>query len=277
MLLDAPGHLALSPDGHGGTVRALAAAGPGGEPSPLEDMRERGVRTIFYFQVDNPLVDIADPVFVGLHRLAGAEMSSKVVEKREPGERVGVMATSGGRARVIEYSDLPDELAERRRDDGGLALWAGSIAIHLFEREFVERLASGDVRLPFHRAVKKVAHVDEEGRPVEPDEPNAVKFETFIFDALPLARTYEVVETARELEFEPLKNATGSESPESVRRRMSELFAGWLEEAGATVDRDEDGAPRVPIEIDPLFALDADELRGRIPPGMHVDRPLRLA
>ena len=95
---------------------------------------ERGIRTLFYFQVDNPLVQIADPAFLGLHRQADAEMSFKVIEKLAPDEKLGVVVTVDGRPQVIEYSDLPPELAERREPEGRLELWAGSIAIHLFER-----------------------------------------------------------------------------------------------------------------------------------------------
>jgi UDP-N-acetylglucosamine/UDP-N-acetylgalactosamine diphosphorylase len=240
-------------------------------------MRADGVGTIFYFQVDNPLTRIADPSFIGFHRQARAQVSFKVVEKVEPKERVGVVVRTGDRHAVIEYSDLPDELAEQRLPDGGLALWAGSIAVHVFDREFVEGLATGGARLPFHRAVKAVPYLDADGRLVEPEEPNAVKFETFIFDALPMAERSAIVETDRATEFEPLKNATGTASPKSVRAAMTELFAGWLEECGARVVRGPDGRVPFPIEISPLRAMSAAELAaaGDVPP--VVNGPLLLA
>ena len=119
-------------------------------------MRERGVRTLFYFQVDNPLVRIAEPAFIGLHREADAEVSFKVVERLSPDEKLGVVVTVDGRPQVIEYSDLPAELAGRRVPEGPLELWAGSIAVHILERSFIERLV-GEQPLPFHRAIKKVA------------------------------------------------------------------------------------------------------------------------
>lgn len=275
ILLAAKGHLALSPDGHGGTLTALAAPGPAGSPSCLDEMRGLGVRTLFYFQVDNTLVKIADPAFLGLHRQADAEMSFKVVEKLTPEEKLGVVVSVDGRPRVIEYSDLPAELAERRNPEGGLEFWAGSIAVHLLEREFIERLVEG-LHLPFHRAIKKVPFVDESGREVEPDEPNAVKFERFIFDALPLATRWTMVETDRAVEFEPLKNATGPDSPASVRQRMSDLFADWLEHAGARVPRRPNGSVPFGLEISPLFALDADELKAKLTPGLVVEGPLDL-
>ena len=125
-------------------------------------MRQRGIRTLFYFQVDNPLVQVADPAFVGLHRQADAEMSFKVIERLSPDEKLGVVVTVDGRPQVIEYSDLTPELASRREPEGRLELSAGSIAIHMLERSFIERLV-GDQRLPFHRAIKKVSFVDERG------------------------------------------------------------------------------------------------------------------
>ncbi len=151
VLLASPGRVALSPDGHGGTLAALAAVGPGGMPSCLDEMRDRGVRTLFYFQVDNPLVRIAEPSFIGLHREANAEVSFKVVERTSPDEKLGVVVTVDGRPQVIEYSDLPAELAGRRLPEGPLELWAGSIAVHILERSFIERIVAAH-SLPFHRA-----------------------------------------------------------------------------------------------------------------------------
>lgn len=276
ILLDRKDSLALSPDGHGGTLTALSRPSPDGGPSCLEEMRERGITTLFYFQVDNPMVKIADPAFLGIHRRAEAEVSFKVVEKILPDERVGLVVRVDGRPQVIEYSDLPSSLAERRLPDGSLELWAGSIAIHIFERSFIERLVEGSGQLPFHRALKRVAHVADDGSIASPTEPNAIKFERFIFDTLPLAERWAIVETDRLQEFEPLKNKTGTESPASVRQRMSDFFAGWLEAAGAEVPRRSDGSVPFGIEISPLFALDAGELKQKLTPGMVVDAPIYL-
>jgi UDP-N-acetylglucosamine/UDP-N-acetylgalactosamine diphosphorylase len=275
VLLVSKDKVALAPDGHGGTLAALAAPGPGATPSCLDEMRARGIRTLFYFQVDNPLVRIVDPSFVGLHREADAEISFKVVEKLSPEEKLGVLVKIDDRPHVIEYSDLTPELAARRVPEGPLELWAGNVAVHLFERAFVERLVA-EHRLPFHRALKKVPFMDEHGLSVSPAEPNAVKFEQFIFDSLPLAERFTAVETDRAGEFEPLKNAVGQDSPATVHQRMSDQFANWLEQAGATVPRRPDGSVPFGIEISPLFALDATELRSKIEPGMVVERPIYL-
>ncbi len=274
ILLSAKDEVALSPDGHGSTLTALAARGPEDAPSCLDEMRGRGVRTIFYFQVDNPLVKIADPSFLGLHRQGEAEMTFKVIEKIAPDEKVGVVVQVDGVPQVIEYSDLPAHLAERREPEGGLELWAGSIAIHLLELEFIDRIVSGETPLPFHRANKKVPFVDEAGTLISPTVPNALKFERFIFDALPMAKRWALVETDRSVEFEPLKNASGSDSPQSVRRRMTEQFATWLETAGASVMREDDGSIPFAIEISPLYALNAAELKAKGVSGLVVDRAI---
>jgi UDP-N-acetylglucosamine/UDP-N-acetylgalactosamine diphosphorylase len=266
ILLEAPDRLALSPDGHGGLLSALRASGA------LDEMAAEGRETIFTFQVDNPLLSVCRPDFVGHHVAAGADMSSMVVRKLGPEEKTGVISRIDGRTGVVEYSDLPDELAQMRDDDGELAYWAGSIAVHCIEVGFARELTEGGLRLPYHRAVKKVAHVDAEGRPVDPAEPNAVKFETFIFDALLHARRSVTVEVSREDEFSPIKNAEGDASPATARRDLNRKYARWLEAAGVEVPRGPDGEP-VDLEIDPRYALDAEELAERLPPGTEVTGP----
>lgn len=260
ILRESPDRIALSPDGHGGIFPALVREGV------LDDMRDRGVTTFVTFNVDNPMLRVADPRLLGHHALAGAEMSNVVVRKHEPEERVGVVARRDGRAVLVEYSDLPQEVAELRAPDGGLLFWAGSIAAHAIERDFAERVGA-DGGLPYHRAVKAVPYVDDDGTPVTPDAPNAIKFEAFMFDALPLAERTVNVEADRDEEFSPIKNAEGSDSPDTARRALNRLYAGWLSEAGVDVPVDAAGDPAVDIEIDPRFAIDADDLKRRLPPG----------
>jgi len=270
ILRDAPGRIALSPDGHGGLLSALRTSGS------LDEMSAAGVSTIFTFQVDNPLLPVAGPAFLGHHARAGADMSSMVVRKLGPSEKMGVIALVDGRTAVVEYSDLPDELAEERDHEGELVYWAGSIAVHCIEVDFARRLTDGGLRLPFHRALKKVAYIDDAGERVTPDTPNAVKFETFLFDALPFAGRTVTVEAAREDVFSPIKNAEGADSPETARRDLNRRNARWLEAAGATVPRGDDDEP-VDVEIHPCFALDADELAEVLPLGFRVEGPTVLS
>jgi UDP-N-acetylglucosamine/UDP-N-acetylgalactosamine diphosphorylase len=251
-----PHRVALSPDGHGGSLRALRRSGA------LDDMRAHGIEHISYFQVDNPLVRTIDPLFIGLHIEMGSEMSSKAVTKAEDLERVGNFCLADGRLTVIEYSDLPDELAHAKDAQGRRRFDAGSIAVHVLARGFVERLTAegAAVQLPWHRAEKKVRVVDERGQAVEPERPNVVKLEMFIFDAIPLARNPLALYTSRAEEFSPVKNATGVDSAETARRDLVRRAARWLEQCGCQVPRDAAGEPRLALEISPKRALDATDL-----------------
>ncbi|MEX2219504.1 MAG: UDPGP type 1 family protein [Phycisphaerales bacterium] len=276
MLLAGKGEVATNPDGHGGSIRALHQSGA------LADMRRRGVEHISYFQVDNPIVRVADPVFLGLHIAApdsSAEMSSKMIPKAYPEEKMGVFVRDGGeggRVRVIEYSDLPSALAGERGPDGALRFIAGSIAVHVMSVEFVTRLnTERGLELPFHRAEKRVPHVDPRtGEPVNPASPNGVKLERFVFDALPLCRSSVVLETERVEEFAPIKNADGVDSPESSRRVQTKRAARWLGAAGVGVP-ERDGEPDCTLEIGPLTALEAGDLAGRALP--RIARGARVA
>jgi len=183
---------------------------------------------------------------------------------------MGVVVDVDGKTQIIEYSDMPADVAAMADDAGDLLHWAGSTAIHVFNRELLERLAGGEHALPFHKAHKQVEFIDHDGQLQQPDKPNAYKFERFIFDALTQARKALVLEADRAAEFSPVKNAAGADSPETARRDMIALHAGWLRRAGATFP---EGAA---VEISPLFALDADELNDKIPAGTEFGREIHL-
>ncbi len=262
LLLGEKDSLALSPDGHGGSLRALDKSGA------LADMRKRGVEHLSYFQVDNPLVHCIDPLFLGLHALTGSEMSSKTVPKAGPLEKVGNFVVGDGALQVIEYSDLPEDLARQTNRDGSLRFNAGSIAIHALAVSFVERLNhGGQLKLPWHRAEKKVPFVDDKGqlvKPEKPEKPNAVKLEQFVFDAIPLARNAIVYTTDRAEEFSPVKNAEGTDSPATCRRDQVRRAARWLRAAGVSVP-EKSGEPDATLEISPLYAVNEEQLRQRSP------------
>jgi UDP-N-acetylglucosamine/UDP-N-acetylgalactosamine diphosphorylase len=257
MLLAEKDSLALSPDGHGGSLRALAKSGA------LADMKKRGIEHLSYFQVDNPLVHCIDPLFLGLHDLSGCEMASKTIPKAGPLEKVGNFVMADGVLQVIEYSDLPESLATQTNPDGSLRFNAGSIAIHALSIPFIERInAGGKLSLPWHRAEKKVPCIDEQGGPIKPQAPNAVKLEQFVFDAIPLAKNAIVYTTDRAEEFSPVKNAQGVDSPATSRRDQIRRAARWLSEAGVNVPMKE-GEPDAVIEISPLKAVSAEQLKER--------------
>jgi UDP-N-acetylglucosamine/UDP-N-acetylgalactosamine diphosphorylase len=254
ILLESPSAIALSPDGHGGSLRALARSGA------LDLMEREGIDTLSYFQVDNPLVRCVDPAFIGWHKLRGSEMTSKMVPKAYPGEKVGHFCTQRGRVVVIEYSDLPAALQRETDPAGNLRYLAGSIAIHILDREFIRRVAAGGdgAALPFHRADKKVATVDTAGRPVKPEKPNGIKFEMFVFDALPFAQNPLVIETRRADDFSPVKNAEGIDSLQTCRDDQLRQFARWLKAGGAAVATDATGLPAQAMEVSPLFGYDEE-------------------
>jgi UDP-N-acetylglucosamine/UDP-N-acetylgalactosamine diphosphorylase len=255
VLLNTKSDIAMNPDGHGGSLIALKRSGA------LTDMKQRGIEQISYFQVDNPNVKALDPLFIGLHAQSHSEMSSKMLAKRSAKEKVGNFCLLDGKVGIIEYSDMPDELATSLDGEGQLRFRAGSIAIHMISRRFVERLTAGnDAKLIYHKAIKAVPFVDESGQIVKPEKPNAVKLERFIFDALPLANKSIILETDRIEEFAPIKNATGEDSPDSSKALQTERAARWLAEHGVSVPRDNTGQVEAVIEISPLTAIESRDL-----------------
>ena len=249
ILLEAPDQIAMSPDGHGGSLRALARSGA------LELMKNEGVDTISYFQVDNPLVRCVDPEFIGWHLQKQSEMSSKMLPKAYPEEKLGHFCLENGRLVVVEYSDLPMEMQRQRDENGRLRFVAGSIALHVLDRDFVARMAQ-ESSLPFHRADKKIPFVNASGEVVKPEAPNGIKFETFVFDALPFAQNPLVIETSRAEEFAPVKNAQGADSPQTVIEDQLRQWTRWANAAGANIATDETGLPPFSFEVAPSFALD---------------------
>jgi UDP-N-acetylglucosamine/UDP-N-acetylgalactosamine diphosphorylase len=254
LLLADYGSLSLSPNGHGGTLLALRKSGA------LADMQKRNADIISYFQVDNPLVPVANPLFIGLHDLEQSQMSAVMLAKTGPKEKLGNFCVSNGRLQIIEYSDLPDELAEKRNSDGSLAFVAGSPAIHVISRDFVAGLTEGNsLKLPWHRADKKIPYIDDNGSLVKPEEPNGVKLESFIFDALPLATRTMILECKREDVFGPTKNPTGVDSVESCRDMLVDRDARRLAAAGVVIPRKSDGSCDCRIELSAKVVIDNED------------------
>lgn len=254
ILMDSPSSLALSPDGHGGIVAALH------QQKVLESARQRGIEHFFYAQVDNPLVRACDPLLIGYHLLAQSQMTTQVVSKRFATEKVGNVVAIHGRSNIIEYSDLPEAIANQVLPNGNLKLWAGNIAIHVLDLNFLESSATENNGLPFHRALKSVPFVDASGSLVKPSAPNAIKFERFVFDLLPLADRTIVVEGDAKEVFAPVKNADGAatDTPTHCRLALIAQHKRWLEKAGVSV------SDLAKVEINPYWALDANEVQQKI-------------
>ena len=246
IILDAPGHIFMSPDGHGGMISALKANGC------FADMKKRGVKSLFFFQVDNPMVEVADPAFIGLHTLEKSEYSLKLTAKREPTEGLGMVVKRDGHFDMIEYTEMTDEMNNRRTKTGDLYFKFGSPAIHVFDRAFLERLANK--AMPLHLAHKKIATVDDKGKVVKPTAPNGYKFEKFIFDALPEAKGVTCFAFDRAEEFSPVKNAEGKDSPATCKADLQAKWRRQLAQAGVVVPE------TMPLELDPVYALDAADV-----------------
>ncbi len=244
-LLSSPGSLFRNPDGHGGFYAALAANGI------FELLRARGVDTLFYCQVDNPLVRIGDPAFLGHHLSSNAQMSIKVVAKTEPNEKVGLVALVDGAPQCIEYSDISPELACLEESEGVLKFRAGNIAIHAFEINFAEACATNPLDL--HLARKQVQALDGGNEAVLRD---GIKFETFVFDALPRANKVVVQMCERDEEFAPVKNRAGNDSIASSRHALNLRARKWLQKCKPGFVFSETGL----AEIAPGICFDASDL-----------------
>ncbi|GAA5976374.1 hypothetical protein JCM10908_005476 [Rhodotorula pacifica] len=271
MFLDTPSAVAVAPDGNGGVYAALRNPDPASPSSPtiLADLSRREIEYIHAYGVDNCLVRVADPTFVGYCISRKADCGAKVVKKTVPTESVGVVALKGGKFAVVEYSEISSEMAERKDTNGtDLAFRAANIANHFYSRAFLEEVSHFDeTQMPYHIARKKIPHVDlSTGSKVKPTTPNGMKLEQFVFDVFPFTRQFALLEVERESEFSPLKNApgTGSDDPETSRRDLLREQRRWLERAGATVETD------VEVELSPLVSYAGEGLEAA--KGLKISR-----
>jgi UDP-N-acetylglucosamine/UDP-N-acetylgalactosamine diphosphorylase len=240
ILLASKGRLSMGPNGNGGCFLALAQSGA------LADMKRRGIEHVFFYSVDNALVRVCDPQFVGFAMQEGLPAASKAVVKVQPEEKVGVLCLRDGKPSVLEYSEMTEEMIYAKGDDGRYRYDSANIAIHLFTRAFLE--AHAGASLPFHVAHKKIAHVGPAGETVNPAAPNAYKFELFMFDLFPMAGAMAGLLVRRKEEFAPVKNKDGVDSPASARALLLDLHHKWAVAAGVS----EDELKGKLVEISPL-------------------------
>ncbi|KIL71538.1 hypothetical protein M378DRAFT_155130 [Amanita muscaria Koide BX008] len=267
VILETPSRIAVAPDGNGGLYAATRSPLSSSDKSHtvLSDLKRRNILYVHAYCVDNCLVRVADPVFLGYSIQKQADCAAKVVPKAHPTESVGVVARRGSKYSVVEYSEISKEQAERRDPlTGELAFRAGNIANHFYTATFLDRVESFEEELAFHVARKKIPHVDlESGKSVKPTKPNGIKLEMFVFDVFPFTEHFAVLEVERKEEFSPLKNAPGtsSDNPETSCRDLLAQHKRYLERAGATVGED------VAIEISPLvsyFGEGLESVKGKI-------------
>ena len=209
ILLDEDGMIKQAADGHGGIFEAMRKNGV------LYDMKEKGVEWVYIGGVDNVLAKMVDPVLTGLAISEGTLMAGKSVVKANPHERVGVFCKKDNKPNVIEYTEISDELAEAIDDKGELLYGESHILCNQFHLSALEKISTN--KLPYHVAFKKASYLNDKGEVVESTEPNAYKFEAFLFDAFSTVDAMSILRVKREDEFAPVKNAEGVDSPETAR------------------------------------------------------------
>ncbi|KAE8751566.1 hypothetical protein FOCC_FOCC001813 [Frankliniella occidentalis] len=255
IILDSPSRLSKAPDGNGGIYRALRDCGM------LDDIEQRGICCLHAHSVDNILVQVADPIFIGYCSLKGAQCGVKVVPKAYPTEAVGVVCSVDGKYQVVEYNEITQATAERRNEDGELTFSAGSICNHYFSSQFLRGfLNDHEKSLPLHIAKKKIPYVDENGVQVKPDKPNGIKMEKFVFDVFPFTDSLVVWEVLRNEEFSPVKNADSAEKdcPRTARQDIINLHISYVEKAGGKILPGPDGS--TVCEISPLLSYGGEGL-----------------
>lgn len=216
IILDKNKKIKEAANGNGGIYAAVKNSGL------LDKMKRDGVEWIFISNVDNILSNFVDPILLGLTIKENNKIAAKSVAKNDPYEKAGVFCKMNNKAKVIEYIDLPSEMAEQRDKNGELVYGELNISTYLYNRSAFEELAQ--FKLPYHAAFKKSSYLDITGKVVEPEEPNIYKFEAFIFDAFVKYDNITILRVKREEEFAPVKNRTGVDSPETATKLYNEFY-----------------------------------------------------
>ena len=218
ILIGEDGLIKLAADGHGGIYESLV------KTNMTKKMRELGIEWVFIGGVDNCLVKMVDPVLMGIAIDKKVTVACKSVVKANPHEKVGVFCRRNGKPNVIEYSEITDEMAEATDENGELLYGESHILCNLFSIDAIERM--GSEPLPYHVAFKKAKYIDKDGNLVEPDSPNAYKFEAFLFDAFGEVDDMAVLRVKREEEFAPVKNSDekGVDCPKTARELYKKFY-----------------------------------------------------
>ena len=210
ILLDTDGTVKKAANGHGGTLKSLETN------HILDDMKEAGIEWVFINGVDNVLVKPIDPLLIGMSIYNKVLGAVKSIEKTDPKEKVGVFCRKNKKVGVVEYTEIDDKMANLRDDYGSLVYGDANAIFHLYNIKGLEKVS--ELSLPYHTAIKKAKYIDANGKLVEGTEPNAYKFEMFIFDSYEMFDDVVVLRVKREEEFAPIKNAEGQDSPETARK-----------------------------------------------------------
>lgn len=251
ILLSDKGRIVMSSNGNGGCFLALKESGA------LEDMKSKGVEWLFIYGIDNALVRVADPLFIGFTISSKQLAASKVVEKKYAEEKVGVLCYKNNKPAIVEYSEMQKVISSEVDSEGKLAYSNANILNHLLNIKFIEKII--EEPLPLHIAHKKIEHLDSHGRKVLPTEPNGYKFEYFLFDIFEKLEDMAALEVEREEEFAPVKNKEGEDSPETAKKLILNLHKKWLTDAGFNKEELEKNQ----IEVSPLTSYYGDNLKDK--------------
>lgn len=245
--------ISKSPDGNGGIYKALQ------DRHVLDEIKKLGVDYLHAHSVDNILVKVADPVFIGYCITKNAECGAKVVEKAYPSEPLGVICEVDGKFQVVEYSEITENTAMKQNPDGRLTFCAGNICNHFFTTDFLDSIAHQyNNKLKLHVAKKKIPYVDNDGNECKPEKPNGIKMEKFIFDVFEFCNRLAVWEVERDEEFSALKNADvpgGKDNPKTACLDVYSLHRKFVEKAGGKFVRD-----NIECEISPLLSYAGEDL-----------------
>lgn len=258
LLLDSPHSLSLSPNGHGGIFKSFMKSGS------LNRIKSLNIPFISYFQIDNPLAQPLDPLFLGYHYLKQSEFSSKCILKQKPEEKVGLFIQKDKHVSILEYSDAPASLLNQYNQQNELLFNAANIAIHLLNTDFIEKIAH--CHLPYHCSQKKIPHINLQNTFIQPQEPNGLKCEQFIFDALIFAKNPLILKVKREETFSPLKNETGVDSIQTCKENQIALWKSWFAKKNIHFPES------YKIEISPLWAHDFSSFEKKY----HQEQPMTI-
>ena len=195
-------------DGNGGIFKALH------ENGVLKDMEDKGVKYLAIGNIDNILLNLVDPLIIGMMKDKNCDLSVKSIVKRSPDEKVGVICKINGRPGVVEYTEISENMANMRDENGELLYGETYFGCAFLSAELLKKICN--IKLPYHAAFKKNKYINNLGEIVEAKLPNTYKFEMFIFDAFNLADDMLVLRVKREDEFAPIKNKDGDDSPETA-------------------------------------------------------------
>lgn len=217
LMLNKEGNINTAADGHGGIFVSME------KEKITENMKQRGIKWVFIGPVDNVLIKMVDPIFIGICQDKNMLAGGKSIIKAYPEERVGVFCKKDGKPDVIEYTEISKEMAKMKNDKGELVYAESHINCNVFNIDIIEKISKN--KLPYHCAHKKIEYLNKEGQVVKPEEPNAYKFEAFIFDAFKMLDEMTIFRVKREEEFAPIKNAEGKDSPETALELYKNFYS----------------------------------------------------